>query len=63
MSRLSAEDAAQLVNLMAQLLQLSIAPDHQPGVIANLLRTAEIAELVMEFPLPEEIEVASTFEP
>lgn len=63
MSKLSLEDAAQLVNLAAQLLQITVVPEHQPGVIANLLRTAEIAELVMEFPLPKEIEVAATFDP
>lgn len=63
MSMLSSEDAAQLVDLMAQMLQMSIAPEHRPGVIANLLRTAEIAQLVMDFPLPDEIEMAATFEP
>lgn len=63
MSKLSFEEAAQLVHLSAQLLQMNITPDHQPGVIANLLRNAEIVELVMEFPLPEEIEVATTFDP
>ncbi|MBF2048746.1 MAG: DUF4089 domain-containing protein [Leptolyngbya sp. IPPAS B-1204] len=56
-------ELAQLVDLMAQLLQLPIDPEHRPGVIANLGRTAEIAQLVMEFPLPDEIEAAPLFEP
>ncbi|MBF2001518.1 MAG: DUF4089 domain-containing protein [Synechococcales cyanobacterium C42_A2020_086] len=56
-------DIAQLVDLMAELLQLPIAPDYRPGVIANLQRTADIAQLVMEFPLPEEIEIAPVFDP
>ncbi len=56
-------ELAQLVDLMAQLLQLPIDLEHRPGVIANLGRTAEIAQLVMEFPLPDEIEAAPLFEP
>jgi hypothetical protein len=55
--------AAQLVDLLSQLLQLPLDPEYRPGVIANLLRTAEIAQLVMEFPLPDSLEVAPTFDP
>ncbi len=56
-------DVAQLVELLAQTLQLPLDPEHRPGVIANFLRNAEIAQLVMEFPIPDEIEVAPTFDP
>lgn len=56
-------DIAQLVDLMSELLQVPIAPDHRPGVIANLQRTADIAQLVMEFPLSEAIEIAPVFDP
>lgn len=56
-------DAATLVDLMAQLIELELDPAHRPGVIANLERTAAIAKLVMEFPLPDEIEIASIFQP
>lgn len=52
-----------LVDLMAQLLDLPIDPEHRPGVIANLERTRSIARLVMEFPLPDDIEVAPIFQP
>jgi hypothetical protein len=54
---------AQLVDLLAQTLQIPLDPDHRPGVIANLARTAEIAQLVMEFPIPDQIEAAPVFEP
>lgn len=54
---------AQLVDLLAQTLQLTLDPEHRPGVIANFVRTSEIAQLVMEFPLPDEIEVAPIFQP
>jgi hypothetical protein len=56
-------DADRLVDLLAQTLQLPLDPEHRPGVIANFLRTAEIAQFVMEFPIPDEIEVAPTFDP
>ena len=56
-------DPAQLVDLMAQVLQIPLDPEHRPGVISNFVRNTEIAQLVMEFPLPDDIEVAPTFEP
>jgi hypothetical protein len=56
-------DADRLVELLAQTLHLPLDPEHRPGVIANFLRTAEIAQLVMEFPIPDDIEVAPTFDP
>lgn len=56
-------DLPQLVDLLAEILELPLQPEHRPGVIANLARTAEIAQLVMEFPLPDGIEVAPVFEP
>lgn len=62
-----ASDAAmnvpQLVDLMAQAIQLPLDPEHRPGVVANFERTMTIAQLVMEFSLPEEIEAAPVFEP
>lgn len=56
-------DIPQLVDLLAQVVQLPLDPEHRPGVIANFKRTMAIAQLVMEFPLPEEIEVAPVFDP
>lgn len=63
MSQPDSIDIPSLVDLMSQLLDLPIAPDHRPGVIANLERTASIAQLVLEFPIPDEVEVAPTFQP
>ncbi|NJO78809.1 MAG: DUF4089 domain-containing protein [Cyanobacteria bacterium RM1_2_2] len=56
-------DVPQLVDLMAQVVQLPLDPEHRPGVVANFERTIAIAQLVMEFPLPEEIEIAPVFRP
>jgi len=47
----------------AAALGLVIAPEHRPGVIANLERIAALAELVMSFPLPEAEEPAPVFRP
>jgi len=54
---------AELVDQMAKFLDLPIDPDYRPGVIANLERTATIAQLVMEFPLPDSVEAAPIFQP
>ncbi len=56
-------DLETLVDLLAAALQIPLDPEHRPGVIANFQRSAEIAQLVMEFPLPEVIEAAPVFEP
>lgn len=59
----TADSLGNLVDLMAQTLQIPLHPDHRPGVMANFARSAEIAQLVMEFPLPELQEMAPIFEP
>lgn len=56
-------DLDTLVSLMSQLIDLPIAPEYRPGVMANLARTQQIAQLVMEFSISDEIEVAPTFTP
>ncbi len=56
-------DPAEYVDTTAQLLDLPLAPEHRPAVVENFARIAAIATLVMEFPLPEHIEVAPVFEP
>ena len=56
-------DLEMLVDLLAAALQIPLDPAHRPGVIANFQRSVEIAQLVMEFPLPDELEVAPVFEP
>lgn len=55
--------AEEYVAAAAAALNLTIAPDHRPGVVANMERLAAIARLVMDFPLPDEIELAPVFRP
>jgi hypothetical protein len=56
-------DAAAYVDAAAAALGVPIDPAHRPGVILNLQRLAEMAALVMEFPLPDDETPAPVFEP
>ena len=56
-------DAEAYVDAAAALIGLTIDPAHRPGVVANLERIAQMAALVMEFPLPDEAEPAPVFRP
>lgn len=56
-------DAAGYVTAASDLIGLSLAPAHRPGVVANMERIADLARLVMEFPLSDEDEPATVFRP
>ena len=56
-------DPATYVEQMSKLLDLSLDPEHYPGVVKNFATISAIAQLVTEFPLPQEIEAAPVFEP
>jgi hypothetical protein len=54
---------AEYVEQTAQLIDLPIAPEYRLNVVENFAKIAAIAILVIEFPLPEDIEFAPVFEP
>ncbi|HEY9852183.1 MAG TPA: DUF4089 domain-containing protein [Leptolyngbyaceae cyanobacterium] len=54
---------AEYVDRVANLIELPIDPEYRPGVVTNMTRIAQVAQLVNEFPLPEDIEAATVFEP
>ena len=56
-------DAEAYVDAAAALIGLPIDAAHRPGVAINLERLAQMAALVMEFPLPDEAEPAPVFRP
>jgi hypothetical protein len=56
-------DCDEYVDRMAELMDLPIDSDYRPGVVDNITRIAAIAQLVNEFPLPDNIEAAPVFEP
>lgn len=51
------------VEQMAQIIDLPLQPAHRPGVVENMARLQAIAQLVMDFPLPEDSEISSVFHP
>jgi 1-carboxybiuret hydrolase subunit AtzG-like protein len=55
-------DIEAFVDAAARLVGLPLDPAHRPGVVLNFGRIAQMAELVMEFPLPEETEPAPVYE-
>ncbi len=54
---------AEYVERMAFLLDLQLNPEHRLGVVENFARIEASAQLVNEFPLPDNIEAAPIFEP
>jgi hypothetical protein len=48
---------------MSLLLNLEIKDEYRNEMIANFEKLISIAEIVNDFPLPEEIEIAPVFEP
>lgn len=53
----------EYVAQMALLLELPLAAEYGPGVVENFARIRAIAQIVIEFPLPNEVEAAPTFHP
>lgn len=54
-------DAEAHVDHMSGILEIEIAPEWRPGVVAAIAATAAAAALVMEFPLGDEVEPAPVF--
>ncbi|MBD2013384.1 DUF4089 domain-containing protein [Microcoleus sp. FACHB-53] len=54
---------ADYVEQTAQLIDLPLAPEYRLSVVENFAKIAAIATLVVEFPLPEDLESAPVFEP
>jgi hypothetical protein len=57
------DDLEAYVDRAAALIALPLDPAHRPGVCANLGRTAAIAKLVTEFPLPDDVEPGPVWRP
>jgi hypothetical protein len=56
-------DADAYVTAAAAMIGLEIHAEHRPGVVLNVERIAEMAALVMQFPLPDDIEAAPIYRP
>ena len=51
------------VAMMSEAIALPIPAEYRENVLVNFERIQAIAQQVLDFPLPEEIEVAPVFEP
>ncbi|WP_414564388.1 MULTISPECIES: DUF4089 domain-containing protein [unclassified Anabaena] len=56
-------DVVTYVEQMALLLDLQLTDAEHDGVVENFAKIQAIAQLVNEFPLPEDIEAAPVFKP
>lgn len=56
-------DITTYVKQMALLLDLQLQDEYVDGVVENFARIKVIAQVVNEFPLPEDVEIAPVFEP
>jgi hypothetical protein len=56
-------DVGEYVDQIVCLLDLDLRDEYRDGVVANFERISAIAQLVNSFPLSEEIETATGFEP
>lgn len=63
MTRTSDFDPEAVIDAMAPLLGLDIAPEYRSGIATNLRVTAGLATLVLEFPIDDHAEPAAVFRP
>lgn len=56
-------DVEVYVDQTAALLGLTVSPEMRPSVIENFERVIAIAQPVLDFELPDNLEPAPTFEP
>lgn len=56
-------DEESYVKAAAEAVGLPIAPEYLAGTVLNFQRSAALAKLVMDFPLPLEVEPAPVFRP
>lgn len=56
-------DAEAYLEATAAAMNLTVAPEWKAAVLDNLVRSRQIAQAVLNFPLPDTIEPASVFKP
>jgi len=57
------EQLGAYVDETARRVGLPIAPEHRPGVIQFTAGLLAMAALVMEFPIPDDVEAGPVFRP
>ena len=54
---------AAYVDAAAPMVGLALTPEQRDGVIRNLAVTFTVAQLVMDFPLPDDVDAGPVFQP
>lgn len=57
------KNIGEFVDQMAAVVDLPIPAEYREGVVLNFERIHAVAQLVLEFPIPEDVEAAPVFEP
>lgn len=57
------DDARAYLAATARLQSLSLSPEQSERLLVVFLRNIEVAQRVLDFPLPEEVEPAGIFRP
>ena len=60
---LTTDEVGAYADTASKVLDLKIPEAYRAGVVANLERLFQLGELAMNFPLPDDIEVAPVFQP
>ena len=55
--------AEDYVKGAAEAVNLPIPPEYLAGTVANFARSAALAKILMDFPLPIDVHPAPTYEP
>lgn len=56
-------DTEKYVRLTAAAVGLPIAEEHMQGTVANFERSAALAKILLDFPLPLDVQPAPIYEP
>jgi hypothetical protein len=59
---LTAEEADRIIDTVAPLVGLAVAPDYRPGVVTNLTIAARMARIVARVPQGDHADQAPVFE-
>jgi Protein of unknown function (DUF4089) len=57
------DDPGKFVEVMSEIVAVPIPEEYRASVIANVQRIQTVAQSVLEFPLPDTIDIAPVFEP
>ena len=61
--RMTTDQVAAYVDAASILLDIDLPAEYRPSIVANLERLLQLGLQIMDFPLPENTELAPVFQP